>query len=118
MILQMDNIMNPFHNYANALPSPFTIICDTEADIRLMKDLCDECDAKLQFENTREGMIKILKDCDHEPNRFRSCTTCNLKVLEIRKKAEINCQHEGHTKENENLDIRKLYFFFRKIGIK
>lgn len=93
-----------FHNYANALPSPFTIICDTEADIRLMKDLCDECDAKLQFENTREGMIKILKDCDHEPNRFRSCTTCNLKVLEIRKKAEINCQHEGHTKENENLD--------------
>ena len=94
-----------FHNYENALPSPYTVFCDTEADITLMKDSCDECDAKLQFENTREGMIKILKECNHEKNLFRSCSVCNLKVLEIRKKAKIRCQNEGHIKENDHIDF-------------
>ena len=99
------NSQYSFHNYENAIPSPYTIFCDTEADIKLMKSLCDECDAKLQFENTREGIVKILKDCNHEKNRFISCSTCNLKVLEMRKKARIRCQHEGHNKENEHIDF-------------
>ena len=96
-----------FRNFENAIPSAFTIICDLESENIDRKFVCGFCDAKLEFETDRENAIKIWKNCDHPKERFKSCSTCTLKVLRLRKQAVITCEREQHLIQEDGVDVCK-----------
>ena len=50
-------------------------------------------------------MIRILRDCDHPKEKFRSCEHCTLKILRLRKEAVSTCKKNNHIITKEGIDV-------------
>ena len=94
-----------FVSFENAIPSPYIIAADIESENVDCRQVCGFCDAKLYYLNDKDEMIKVVKDCDHPKESFRSCELCTLKILRLRKDAVAACERNHHTITKEGVDV-------------
>ena len=94
-----------FVDFQNAIPSVYSLMCDLESENIDCKRACGFCDAKLYYETDKDQMIRILRDCDHPKEKFRSCEHCTLKILRLRKEAVSTCKKNNHIITKEGIDV-------------